>query len=229
MLFKGIMTSASGSTGGITASHNKSGLYFRARRIPVNTNTANQQVIRSAFGTLAQRWSDVLTGAQRDGWNLYGSNVPIPNALGDPVAQSGISAYQRCNTSRVQAGLAIVDTPPTDFTLGEAPVLADAEFEVGANATVTLGAGNAWASVDGATLLLYQGKPVSGGRTFYAGPYRFMGSLDGDSVIPPTEFANITVNLPFPATAGSLSYVAGRVSYPDGRLSSRARVLVEVA
>jgi hypothetical protein len=119
MLFKSaLVTSISGSIGGMTGSHNRSGMYLRARAIPVNPNTAQQQVVRSAMRDLASRWVETLTAFQREDWDVYGSLVPLPNSLGTPVEQSGIAAYQRSNIPRIQNGLPITDDAPTVFNLG---------------------------------------------------------------------------------------------------------------
>ncbi|KKM06452.1 hypothetical protein LCGC14_1743870, partial [marine sediment metagenome] len=48
MLFKsGLITQGSGSIGGLTASHNRGGMYFRARTIPTNPATSFQTVVRN--------------------------------------------------------------------------------------------------------------------------------------------------------------------------------------
>ena len=45
-----IGTKLSGSLGGIVASHNRFGSYFRQRTVPVNPDTADQQMVRGYSG-----------------------------------------------------------------------------------------------------------------------------------------------------------------------------------
>lgn len=119
MLYKsGLVTAASGSLGGITASHNRGGQYLRARVIPTNPNTARQQTIRARFGYLADYWTTTLTEAERLAWTAYGSSLRLANALGNAGSPTGQQAFQRTNLVRLEAGLAVLEVAPV--TEGEA-------------------------------------------------------------------------------------------------------------
>ena len=110
MLFKSaLITQASGSIGGMTASRNKGGAYFRARALPTNPNTPEQQAVRGYLGTLANLWTNVLTPANRVLWDFYAFNVPVINAVGDSIQLTGQQMYIRANVPRLQAGLPRVD------------------------------------------------------------------------------------------------------------------------
>lgn len=219
MLYKSaLVTSASGSVGGMTASHNKGGLYLRARTIPVNPNTEFQQVVRSAMRDLTARWVEVLTSSQREDWDIYGGLVPIPNALGDPVEQSGISAYTRSNIPRIQNVLPVVDDAPTTFTLGS---FTDPSSLVVSEAAQTLafefGDSDAWVDEDDSSLLIQISRPQNQSINFFNGPYRITDSIDGSSTVPPTS--PTTVPLSFAAVEGQRIFYRFRVSRADGRLS----------
>src|SRR5690606_20282519 len=110
-----LLTTGSGSVGGLTLSHNAGGLYLRARRTPVNPSSLQQQAVRNAMAILTSAWGNVLTESQRQGWTTYGQNTPRTGKLGDQIVLSGISWYVACNVPRLQAGMTRVDAPPTTF------------------------------------------------------------------------------------------------------------------
>lgn len=208
----------SGSKGSTVASHNRFGYYLRNRVVPVNPNTALQVAVRAAFGQLSTRWSTQLSAAQRAAWNLYGDNVPVINSQGTAVNLTGSMQYVRCNTPRIQAGLAIVDAAPTTFDLGDftAPTLslftaATQEF------SVTYSDSDAWVEEAGAAMLVFAGKPQGVGRAFFKGPFRLASAILGDDITPPTPPEVITTTYPF--AAGQLVWTRVIVTRADGRLS----------
>lgn len=165
------MTSASGSIGGTTFSHNRFGMYTRARRSPVNPNTSEQQDARAAFASASAGWR-ALTEAQRDAWNAYAANTPTVNALGQSVYLTGAQHYTACNAFSTRIG-----NPTGPFSA--APVTAG-KVELG-DVTVTIDVssanitvGNIAAGVDCAAIFL--GNPISAGVSFFKGPYQFRAS-----------------------------------------------------
>lgn len=228
MLIKsGLLTQMSGSIGGMTGSHNRGGLYLRARSIPVNTNTARQVAVRSAITSLTSAWNQSLTATQRAAWNLYGSNVLVPGALGDPIQLSGQNQYIRSNTPRLQAGLARIDAAPTVFDLGDPGSLSLTSIANTTNSiVVAIGDAPAWAADDDATLLMYQGRPQNAGRLSFNGPYRFVGTFAGNSTTPVTsaDTGLAPFALPYTIAAGQSNAIFCRVSQADGRLSGRVKL-----
>lgn len=94
MLFKPIIgTDLSGKVGGIVASHNAGGAYFRAATIPTNPNTTFQQAVRNAVSQLSSMWQTTLTQAQRNEWEVYAANVKITNRIGEKINVSGLNHY----------------------------------------------------------------------------------------------------------------------------------------
>lgn len=223
MKFKSaLVTQVSGSVGGMTGSHNKGGMYFRARSIPVDPATSFQLAMRNAQTLVASRWNAILTQLQRDAWAVYASNVPIIDSLGDPRNISGMAMYSRSNTIRLQAGLVAIDDGPTDFTLPSftAPTVGNyaavtEQFDVSYTNT------DAWAGEVGGGLLIYGSRPQNPGINFFKGPYRFATMVAG-AVVAPTSPE--TVTNPFPFVDGNKLFQQFRVVRADGRLSGKFRL-----
>ncbi len=223
MLFKGLLaTDLSGSVDGITASRNAGGAYFRARAIPVQPNTPQQQTVKGLFSQLATLWSGTLTQTQRDQWTVYAQNTPITNRIGEVIFLSGLAWYQACNIPRLQAGLARVDAGPSIFGLAELTPPTVAAISAAAD-TVNIGftSTDAWANEAGGALLVLASRPQSPAINFFKGPYRFAGSVPG-AATPPTSPA--TLNLPFPVEAGQQVFFHARAVRADGRISSPFRL-----
>jgi hypothetical protein len=196
--------------------------------MPVNPDTARQQEIRTHFSSVAARWSQTLTQAQRNGWNLYGDNVVMKNKLGQDVYLTGFNHYIRSNVARLQAGLDEVDVPPVTFSLPSA----DSTFDVSISestqlATITFDDGAAWCDADGAGLITLCQMPKDVGRDYLVGPTRYMDVIEGDSVTPPTS--TVTQTVPFVCSETQKVIVQGRIATADGRLSEPFQVTVSVA
>jgi hypothetical protein len=221
MLFKSqVYTQVSGSIGGITYSHNLGGLYTRARRTPVNPRSAQQQTVRDALTQLAASWSQVLTQPQRDAWKVYATNQPLINRLGDSINVPPLAMYIRCNVPRLQTGLPRVDDAPTiytlpDFTLPVATVTAPTTLSLAFEVT------DDWVGEDDAALIVYASRGQSPGINFFAGPFRYAGSVLGNLAVPPTSPAAMTY--PFTVAPGNACFLEAAVSRADGRLSSRLK------
>lgn len=221
MLVKGGFTQISGSVGGWTGSHNRGGLYIRARTIPVNPNTALQQAVRNIVSQLSNLWVDTLTIAQRDAWKLYADNVQVQGPLGDAITLTGLNMYVRSNTARLQAALPRVDAAPTIFDVGDFTNPSFALDEPADEVDVTFINTDAWANEDDSSMLVYSSRPVSPSINFFKGPYRFAGKIDGDAITPPTSPAAIA--LPQGVSAGQRVFLRVAVSRADGRYSNPFR------
>jgi len=226
MLLKGILGSQmSGAVGGLVASRNRGGPYFRSRAIPSNPNTPQQQEVRSAMSQLSARWSGVLTQVQRDGWDSYALNTPLTNRVGDPVNVGGLGMYQRCNVPLLQTGQAggvIIDVAPTVYNLGAytAPSLVNVS-EATQQFSVSFDNTDAWANEDDSDMLLYISRPKNPSIQYFKGPYRFAGAVEGDSITPP--ISPQAVNVQFPILAGQKLFLRAAVLRVDGRYSADFR------
>lgn len=228
MLFKSaLLTQASGSVGGVTFSHNRGGMYTRARTIPTDPASEFQTELRASFGGLAAAWGSILTQAQRDAWDLYADNVTVTNPLGDQIKLSGQQWYVKANAPRLQAALFLgvaasalrVDDGPTTFNLTSLTA---------GQPTLTAPDGISQPYVadesrtqNGGLILVYQGRPQSSGRRFYKGPFRLAGVVVGDTTTPPTSPLVIAdPDTPFTMTAGQVCATRVTASAPDARPSN---------
>jgi hypothetical protein len=218
MKFKSlIFTEASGSIAGMTFSHNRGGLYVRARSIPTNPGSPAQNVVRAAFGFLVAAWSSILTEVQREAWRTYAENVPLVDKLGELRNVTGQNMYIRSNTMRSAFGYPIVDDAPTDFTLAvqSAPQFAPtAATDVVA---VTFNETDPWVDIDDAHLVVYASRPQNESVKYFKGPYQFAGSIDGDALTAPTSPQDVP--LPFPVEVGHRIFFMTAVTQADGRRS----------
>lgn len=214
-----LITQASGSVGGVTASRNKGGLYLRARAIPTNPNTSFQQVIRGFVAQLASLWNDTLTAAQRTAWKAYADNVPLLDKLGDPRVVPPLSHYIRSNVPRLQAGLPRVDDGPTTYNLGDYTPPTITSFTA-STATLSLAFDDTddWANEDDASMLVYGSRGLNATIDYFKGPFQYADSIDGDSTTAPTSPASIV--FPFSYAVGQRVYMRCNVSRADGRLGT---------
>ena len=217
-----LITQASGSIGGLTASRNRGGMYFRARATPVNPNTPQQQVIRGFVAQLASLWASTLTAAQRLAWEYYAALVYLPDALGEDRNVGGLGMYIRSNVPRLQAALPRVDTGPTIYNLGD---YTEPTFTTFAAATDDFGTTfdntDAWANEDDSAMLILSSRPQNQTINYFKGPYRYAGKIDGDAITPPTSPA--TISAAFAFEAAQRIFVQARISRADGRLSTPFR------
>lgn len=232
MLFHSeVLTGASGSIGGVTYSHNRSGLYRRARAIPVNPNTGFQVEVRSALTNAVTRWTSVLTTIQRAAWDLYGVNTPVTNPLGAAITLSGQNWYIGSNTPRAQllskfpafTASQPIDNAPIIFDRGDfttpvfTPTTAAIQFQI-LNT-------DAWASEDASFMFFFMGRPQNASVNFYNGPWRLIGGVEGDSVTPPANSQGVVSGVfnvqGFPLAVGQRLWGAVTVSRADGRYSTR--------
>ncbi len=223
MLYKSaIITNGSGSLGGITASHNAGGAYFRARTVPTDPGTPEQNEVRQLFGVLQNRWINTLTEAQREGWTTYAANVSKTNPLGDPIFVSGANWYVGNNVSRRQAGLARVDDAPSIFDIGD---FTDPVYTALSEATQQVLVGfevaDDWVGEDGSAMLVFMSRPQNQTVNFWKGPYQLAGIILGNLALPPTSPA--TVDAPFAFVADQRIFVRTRVTRADCRLSQSVR------
>lgn len=220
MLFdSALITAASGSLGGITAGHNRGGLYLRARVTPTDPNTVRQQTVRANMAFFVDRWNSYLTQVQRDSWELYAKNVPLVNRLGQVRPVTALNHYLRSNLPRFQA--AIISTPdqaPDEFSLGQLTPPPDFQAKGLLNKLhVFFDETDPWVTRNFAGLIVWGGRPVNPGVKFFAGPYRFAGKLIGDNISPPSS--PIIVTSAYSISVGQRVFVRVRVTEGDGRLS----------
>jgi hypothetical protein len=227
MLFKGVFQAqASGSVGGLTASHGRSGSYFRQRSIPVNPNTSFQQAMRNITGNLATAWVTTLTDVQRAAWDAYGDAVAMTNRVGDTIYLTGLNHFIRSNAPRIQASEPRVDDAPTIFALTDVTLPSMTISEGTQLVSVAYDNTDAWANEVGGFLKFDLSRPNNPTINYFKGPYRFTDKEIGLAV-PPTSPKTATV--PFPVVEGQNVFALLRGALVDGRLSQAIRIGTTVA
>jgi len=216
-----LMSQASGSLAGITASHNKGGAYFRQRSTPTNPNTPWQQAVRASINQLSNLWSNGLDAGQRASWDAYALAVVIMDTLGEPIYPTGINHYIRSNVPRLQAGLPRVDTAPSIYNTGEFTAPSFEASEATQQLSVTFENTDDWANEDDSAMIIGSARPQGLAINFFKGPYRYAGTVDGNGTTPPTSPALVSVSFPF--VQNQKLFVHVRVSRADGRLSTPFR------
>lgn len=187
-----VYSAASGSIAGVTYSRNKGGNYTRAKGIPSNPNSADQLIVRDNLTVSSQAWSG-LTQLQRDEWNALAPTVSWTNVLGNSIQLSGINLFNQVNSLRLLAGMALLESAPTDAVRADVPLVDAVETSAGSiNLTTT----NSYAATD--KLLAFISRPTNPGRSSAAQPKRFVGIgvtvAPGPLVLNETDpFASATV------------------------------------
>lgn len=209
------IASASGSAGGLTASRNRFGMYFRAKTMPVDPATLQQVLARARFRGLAVTWKS-LTEVQRELWETYATNTPMQNRLGQTVFLTGFNHFIRSNAPRLQVGLGLLSDAPTIFGLAafnEATITVVSPT----NLAIVFDITDDWVNQDGTALILGISRPQSPTINFFKGPYRVSGFVLGDATTPPTSPAIVVST--FTYTADQKAFGRFRLSLADGRLS----------
>lgn len=212
-----LMSKASGSLAGMTASHNKGGMYLRQRATPTNPNSPQQQIIRGFVNQLANLWVDTLTSAQRKSWDDYAVAVGVIDTVGNTIYLTGLNHYLRSNVPRLQDGLDRVDDAPTIFNLGDFTEPTIAASEATQQISIAFENTDDWANEDGSAMLVNISRPQNNSINFFKGPYRHAGSVLGNSTTPPTSPE--TLGTPFAFVTGQRVFGHLRVTRADGRLS----------
>lgn len=221
-----LLSEIRGSINGTVFARNRGGAYARNRTVPIQPGGQLQQATRQAISVLSSNWRGVLTAGQRDGWDAYALATPIPNSLGDPRNVGGLGMYVRGNALRVQAGLPVVNSPPTSGfpTIG---LVFPASFAMGVF-VMSFDDSQPWLDEDGSHLVVFASRPVSQAVNFFKGPYRRAGIVNGDSGSPPTSPANVTYPFGQSVQAGSRIFTRAVVISADGRASDSSFAHVDV-
>ncbi|MCK5614530.1 hypothetical protein KAR91_72365 [Candidatus Pacearchaeota archaeon] len=217
-----IVNQASGSVGGVTFARNRFGQYARAKITPVNPNSSGQVAVRASIAFLADRWSSVLTAAQRTAWNLYGSSVDMTNRLGETIQLTGFNHYIRSNLEYKRTFGVTIDAGPTVFELpAQDPTFAITADEANQFVTVVHDVGMAWADENGAAMFLYQGRPQTAQRNFFGGPWRYLANIPGINGAPAGSPSDHLATIAI--AEGQHLWAYARIIRADGRLSQPFR------
>ena len=207
-----------GSLGGITFQGSPFGTTIRTRTVPVNPNTPAQVAARSGFANASARWSLTLTAAQRQGWEDYASETPIPDRFGELRTVGGRRMYLRFNAAATILGASFIDTAPA--TPGVAPA---ATLVLAGDTTDGIRA-TGWDIEPPAIsiVLVRQGLPVSQARNFYKSPF-----VTNQLVFPTVIFPVVLVP-PAGVAVGQRWFFASRVFQGDAKVSFRTIQRVDI-
>ena len=170
--FGAVVQDARGKLDGVVYSRNASGAYVRQKVSPVQPQTARQTLVRERLTTLSKRFSTILTAAQILSWNAFAKVNPVVDIFGNAMTLSGIAMYTRLNGIILNAGSALIDTPPADLEVGGLLTL-----------TVTATAGPSVVSIAytgtplaaGTKLYIWASGGLNAGRHFFKPNLRFLG------------------------------------------------------
>lgn len=214
-------TQKSGKQGGVVFAHNRGGPYVRNRGIPVNPNTDRQAAVRTAVRNLSIFWETTLTQAQRDGWDVYASNVTWTNRLGQSIHLTGLNHFVRCNTQKTVSGIARIDLAPAIQDIGDAEdALSCTASEATQDLTIDGNPAGPWLVEALGWQFYYLGLPQNASRKFFGGPYRFVTATPGAG---PPPFP-IVIASPWPFQEGQRLWLRSRIQRGDGRLSEFALI-----
>jgi hypothetical protein len=201
-------------------SHNRAGPYVRNRAVPTNPNTARQIAVRENAQTLSIAWFVDLTTDQRANWENYAANVAWTNKLGQAIVLTGQNHFVRSNMPRLQAGMdRIDDAPVIQQIAAPAAALTLSGSEATQLISVAFNTADPWVDEDDAALIVYAGRPINSSRTFYKGPWRYLGVILGDNATPPASPQTFAAPFAFMETQRVWGYA--RVTRADGRLSEK--------
>jgi hypothetical protein len=205
----------SGKLGGIVASHNTYGSYFRKLVRPVNRKTDAQQAQRQAIAAISSSWRNLDPTVQAT-W--IASSIVKTSRKGDRVNLSGQAAYMYVNVLRFRLGLSIINAPPAGT--GLAPVLTTPSLSLTAADSVDITfATDTWNATDGGVI-------ISGGMLNSAGK-SFVGPTLAVAGIDDPGLTAVTVPLPVAIPIGGRMRLEFHATAPDGTQTTYVSADVE--
>ena len=214
----GLISDIRGSVGGSVFSRNKSGAIVRQRTTPINPKTARQSAARSVMATVSALWRTGTTAAQKAAWEIYAANVPAKNKLGEVIRNSGFNHFVKSNGVILNAGLTAISHAPAVFTLpGEDATFAIVASTAAQTLACTFDDTADWCDLDGAALIVQQGIPVSESISYFDGPWRSAGIIEGDSQAPPSTGETVPAGFIF--SSGQQIFARAKILLDDGRVS----------
>jgi len=220
--YGGGILNMSGSIGAQVHSHNRYGQYIRARTTPVNPQSSRQTTIRAIMAFFSQAWSNILTQAQRNAWEVYAAAITRQNALGAQIKLTGFNHYIRCNLARAQGALVAVIDSPTVLTLPPGdPTFVCTVDEASQEISVVFDDTLDWNTQDGGGMLVAMSIPKATGTNFIGGPFRFAGTIAG--IDPGGVASPQVIAVPLPVAEGQEVACSARITEIDGRLSDPFR------
>ena len=217
--YGGGILDARGSIGGQVHSRNRYGSYVRARTTPVNPQSARQSAIRAIVAAVSSQWYTALSQAQRDAWNVFATNVPATNKLGQSINLTGFNQFVKSNVAAANAGQIQITAGPIIFTLPGEDTSYNSEIDAGTGKlTIIFDDTRDWLDEDDGAMIIQMGIPQNTSIGFFNGPWRHAGIIQGNLAVPPTT-PNSAIDVPFPVADGQKVWTRAKILRADGRLS----------
>lgn len=213
-----MMTDARGSIGGITASRNRGGNYFRKRIKPTNAPSTARSRAKGDLSAAAQGWAG-LTDAQRAAWNEGAMNITVPNKIGVQIHLSGINWFVKINSLRAQNSLSQISTPPVPFVSTDLTPPTSLVLDVSAKTLAfNLPGGDTYAGEAGGRLNVYMSTGQSAGVNSPVSNYTLIGTVSGNVTPITTGLVNVSDTVRT-ITNGNAYFVRFRAQDAEGRVS----------
>jgi hypothetical protein len=209
-----ILSAIRGSVNGMTFSQNRYGAYARNRTVPVNPNTLAQQNARAGLANSSLAWK-ALTEPQRQAWNNYAAETPVPNRLGDMVTLSGIAMFNKTNAFQLFIGDPIIEAAPP--TPGLATPLIINSYEIDDQGSLDpnsllIGAYDNGDTSANSRYAAWVSSPLTAGKTFFNGPWHYVGLKTGAT-------RNTFYQIPFVVETGQIFFFRVRYCDAAGKLA----------
>ena len=207
MKYIGLLSSAaSGKLGGVVASHNRGGTYFRHHAVPTQPRTAAQRLQRAALAGFSSAFKS-LTSTQIAGWNALGATVTLKSKLGTTYHPTGQQLFVSCNRHLAEIGItSTLTTAPTVPTITAITAFSITAPTAGTEVT-TLPFSVSPTLSSSYGLIIKATSVQSAGRTFFGKSlYRTIAGYSAASSAPSDLFAIYTAKFgPLPQ-AGIISF-----------------------
>ncbi|MFQ5937316.1 MAG: hypothetical protein ACE5LB_13010 [Acidiferrobacterales bacterium] len=215
----------SGSVGGLTASRNASGNYFRAKVAQAVPSSERQRTSQEAMRNIGPDWA-ALGGSSKALWMSYAAAISFTPPIGDPYNITGQQMYVRSKLAVKYANeifpatpFSVPDDPPSPPvlpTFSTDPTILDATASTQI-IRITFASGDAWVSEDGAFTHVRISRPQGLGVTAFTTPFTNLGYIQGNSTSPPSSPFAFSSLAPF--QAGQRLFAEFRLYRADGGLS----------
>lgn len=206
-----IGTDLSGKLGGIVASHNTYGSYFKKLVKPVNKKTAAQQSQRQAVAFVSQSYRQLNPTVQS---SFVSTQQVHTSRKGAKVVMTGQAAFMQLNTMRQRLGLPIITSPvtnPDPVTMTPPAVT----FTSATQVSITFSA-DAWNASDGGVIV--SGAILTSSGISYKAP------VNAVALLPNPGADAVAVTLPFAVPIGGRVRLSFHATAPDGRQTTYVTV-----
>lgn len=171
--FSALVNDARNKQGGTVFTKTRFGAMNRRKVSPIQPRTTEQTQVRSLFSLLSKRWATELTAAQLAGWRALASANPKSNVFGNNIILTGLQMYQSVNRNLQTIGVAIIDDPPANLTVG-APGTITLANAVGPPTTLTVDGGTEPGTDE--VPVIFAARPLNPGRQFVGSLFRLISA-----------------------------------------------------